>query len=171
MFNLSVGVQVTYTGRLGAARERAQVFLGAYYGVPLLTPQDPQGPQILPPIEQVLLSRYQETRQDLVSALKTAGEDPHDKERIREKYQACFLAQTRLARLRHYMRAVGEAPSVIGGVFSLQEAAAAVDYSSLSRSQMYRLAGCLVNTVLILAGPGEERQGDTAVFTGNKRQY
>ena len=163
---------MTYTGRLGAAREKAQMFLGAFYGVPLLpASRDPQRSNILGPLEGALLFQYQTTRQDLVSVLETVsggGDSAREKDRVREKYQACFLAQTRLARLRHYMETVGGAPVVIGGVFSLQEAAAALDYSSLSRSQLYRLAGCLVNAMLILTGPREEKEDTTSVFTGKE---
>ena len=79
---------------------------------------------------------------------------------MKEKYQACFLAQTRLARLRHYMMSLeregGETPDVIGDVFSINEVVST--HTTLSLSQLYRLAGCLVNVMLMLCGPEETGQ-------------
>lgn len=161
-------LQVTYTGRLGAAREKAQVFLGAFYGVPLPTPHDPPRPEILVPLEQLLLSKYHAAREDLVSALEAVRGEPNERNSVRERYQTCLVAQTRLARLRHYVTTNGETPGEIGGVFSLHEAAARLDHSSLSLSQLSRLAGCLINTMLILSHSPDKTHSDTPALSGNR---
>ena len=163
-------LQVTYTARLGALREKAQVFLGAFYGIPLVAPGNPGGSEFLPSLERQLLSRYLSARQDLEAELEaaggsTAGEgEKAVQERVREKYQVCHVAQTRLARVRHLVSVVteGDAP----GLIDLE--GSEVDYATLSLSQLYRLAGCLVNTMLILVAPGE-KEGDEGApsFTGN----
>ena len=57
------------------------------------------------------------------------------------------------------MRTVGsEEASVRGGVLNMEEETARVDFTTLSLSQLYRLAGCLVNTLLILCGPGDSEE-------------
>lgn len=172
---------MTYTGKLGATREKAQAFLGAFYGIPLMSkpPQktliDPRKPEILHRLERRLLSEYCSARDKLTASLTAlsgdmeGGQAGHPKQlqdSIRERYQTCFLAQTLLARLRHYMTMMGEASAPgTGGVFSVEEEAGRVDFTGLSLSQLYRLAGCLVNTLLVLCGPGESdesRPGPTS---------
>ena len=64
----------------------------------------------------------------------------------------------------HAVRTEGEAP-VIGGVFSVEEAAAEVDLTALSLSQLYRLSGCLVNVLLLLCGPREGEPGGRPAFS------
>lgn len=165
-------LQVTYTGKLGAAREKTQAFLGSFYGIPLLpnppqTPTTPLMPEILYPLEQRLLSEYHTARDKLTSSLTSSAAEKgplkHSQDTVRERYQSCFVAQTRLARLRHYMRTIGsEEASVSGGVLSVEEETARVDFPALSLSQLYRLAGCLVNTLLILCGQGESEEAQPA---------
>ena len=171
--------QVTYTGKLGATREKAQALLGSFYGIPLISTSPHRSvtnllkPDSLCPLEQRLLSEYCLARERLTTSLITSPGHPEgptvlQKDNVRERYRACFLAQTRLARLRHYMHTVrteGEAP-VIGGVFSVEEAAAEVDLSGLSLSQLYRLSGCLVNVLLLLCGPREGEPGGRSAFSG-----
>ena len=148
------------------------MFLGAFYGLPLLSPPTSSRQDTLLSLERDLFSRYQAAREELVSALKEAGpvagggrEDSADSA-VRERYHDCFLAQTRLARLRRYMAAEGENPDMIGRVFGLQQTV--VDYTAVSLSQLYRLASFLVNSMLILSGPGEEKEG---AITGNFTHY
>ena len=163
-------LQVTYTARLGALREKAQVFLGAFYGIPLVAPGNPGGSEFLPSLERQLLSRYLSARQDLEAELEAAGGSTAGggekavQERVREKYQVCHVAQTRLARVRHLVSVVTERDAP--GLIDLE--GSEVDYATLSLSQLYRLAGCLVNTMLILVAPGE-KEGDEGApsFTGN----
>ena len=160
---------MTYTGKLGAGREKAQAFLGAYYGIPLSRHQSTDSSttlQSLYSLEHSLLSRYSLAREQLSEALERVGEGAQQAVRgeVREKYQTCFQAQTSLARLRRYVRCVesecGGAPGVIGGgVVVVEEEVAGLDYGKLSLSQLYRLAGCLVNTMLVLCGPSRERDG------------
>ena len=174
--------QVTYTGKLGASREKAQALLGAFYGIPLMSTSPhrsattPSKPATLHPLEQQLLSEYCSAREKLTASLIASPAHSeehttlpkHSQDSVRERYRACFLAQTRLARLRHYMHTVGSeggAP-VIGGVFSVEEAAAEVDLTCLSLSQLYRLSGCLVNILLVLCGPREGELASRPAFTG-----
>ena len=193
---------MTYTGKLGASREKAQIFLGAFYGIPLLSKPsqllasvdplgsrvlrpleqrllasvDPLGSRVLRPLEQRLLSEYRSARDKLTASLtihsSAVERGPAScrkqlQDRVRERYQACFLAQARLARIRNYANWVGNggetAAIAAGGVFSVEEEAAGVEFAEISLSQLYRLAGCLVNTLLVLCGPAdrEDRPAST----------
>ena len=133
-----------------------------------MSPNDPPMAEILAPLEQQLMKKYSLARDQLRQAVIAATTDKasltnkHDN--VNKHHQTCFLAQTRLARLRHYIRREGEAPVIRGEVFAVEEAAASVDYVQLSLSQLYRLAGCLVNTMLVLCGTSKEPESPT--FTG-----
>lgn len=162
-------LQVTYTGKLGAAREKTQAFLGSFYGIPLMptppqqTPINPLKPNILYPLEQRLLSEYHTARDKLTSSLTPSvvekDHHKHSQDIVRERYQTCFVAQARLARLRHYAKTTGGGEtSVSSKVFSVEKEAAGVDFATLSLSQLYRLAGCLVNTLLVLCGQKESEE-------------
>lgn len=168
-------LQVTYTGKLGAAREKTQAFLGSFYGIPLMpnrqqTPIDPLKPNILYPLEQRLLSEYHAARDKLTSSLTSSvvekDSHKHSQDITRERYQTCFVAQARLARLRHYGKTTEGGETIVSsGVFSVEDEAARVDLTTLSLSQLYRLAGCLVNTLLVLCGQkesAESRPGSTS---------
>ena len=176
---------MTYTGKLGASREKAQVFLGAFYGIPLLSKPSPLlasvdtlGSRVLRPLEQRLLSVYRSARDKLTASLTVhssaveggpAGCRKQLQDRVRERYQACFLAQARLARIRNYANRVGNggetAAIAAGGVFSVEEEAAGVEFAEISLSQLYRLAGCLVNTLLVLCGPADREDRPTSTGT------
>ena len=61
--------QVTFVGKLGASREKAQVLVGSFFARPQLLPSQPLPPMVLYSLEQQLLSQYLASRERLSSAL------------------------------------------------------------------------------------------------------
>ena len=163
---------MTFTGKLGASREKAQVFLGAFYGIPAPPSPHPLSLKVLQPLEQRLLSHYYSARDRLTSALaafasametETRSSLKLLRDRVMETYQVCFKAQVRLARLRLCMGAAGNGVEAAdGGGLYLEEGATQVDFGALSLSQLYKVAGCLVNTLLILCSPRVGRGQEAA---------
>ena len=160
--------QVTFIGRLGANREKAQVFLGAFYGRPLFSFDNLPSRAQLFSLEEHLLSQYHTSREKLSSAVLAYAGIVHKnsssrkmmkkqcEEEVATCYQQCFKAQVKLARVRHYMRVQGNAylerdsEDIKKRCGEFQIGNELVDIKELSSSKLSKLIGCLVDTLLVL---------------------
>ena len=98
--------QVTFVGRLGAAREKARVILGSFYGRPAV---DTAGSPLLPPallysLEERLLSEYYNFREHLLASLSVFGSACRHEEQaaMPTSLSASLTKQYREAVLSHY---------------------------------------------------------------------
>ncbi len=95
-------LQVTFVGKLGASREKAHVFLGSFFGLPVLWSRPSS--LFLCSLEQRLLSEYLAKRDRLSSALAGYGSASAGQgnsasllklceDQVTLSYQKCFKAQ------------------------------------------------------------------------------
>lgn len=177
-------------GRLGANREKAQVFIGSFYGRPVLAGESSVTPQQLHSLEETFLSQYHSSRERLSQALisyaglsrKSTSVSQNQLKQCEEKvgssYQDCFKSQVQLARLRHYVKSQKdkEAAGLVGGgdpperpdgeVFSMDEEARSLNFQEMTFSRLSKIVGCLVDALLVLNGgtyTGAEAQISTPV--------
>ena len=169
--------QVTFVGRLGANREKAQVFIGSFYGRPVFTGDTSPSPRQLLSLEENILSQYHGARDRLSQALLSyAGLSRKSSSAVSQKqlkqceekvgscYQECFKAQVQLARLRHFMKSQHDKESAVtvsseqdkeeegsnSCVFSVDEDARSLDFHEMTFSRLSKIVGCLVDAILIL---------------------
>lgn len=157
--------QITFVGRLGVTREKAQVFLGSFYGQPVFTPGSPLPSTLLYSLEEMLLGQYLTARDKLTASLTAyagAARRGHStsntaalkqcESSVTSCYQSCFKAQVQLARLRNFIRAQvgGTAGSERSYVFKVDEELQKLDFSEMTSSWLYKLVGCLVDALLVL---------------------
>ena len=174
-----VSSQVTFVGRLGANREKAQVFIGSFYGRPVFAGDSSPSPsprQLLS-LEENILSQYHGARDRLSQALlsyaglsrKSSASQKQLKqceEKVGSCYQECFKAQVQLARLRHFMKSQHDKESTVvsgeqgkegeeestSSVFSVDEEARSLDFHEMTFSRLSKIVGCLVDALLVLNG-------------------
>ena len=136
----------------------AQVFIGAFYGIPLFPQNQAPSLEQLQSLEERLLSQYYLHRDNLSSALLSyaslqgsALSSQQYEEKVDVEYHQCFKMQVSLARLRNFMRKMreSEAKGVKGGVYGLTDEAS-VEHGCYSISKLSKLVGCLVDTLLAL---------------------
>lgn len=151
--------QVSFLGSLTNAREMAQVFIGAFYGIPLFPPHQAPSLEQLQSLEERLLSQYYMHRDNLSSALLSyaslqgsALSSQQYEEKVNLEYHQCFKMQVSLARLRNFTRKMreSEAEGAVGGVYGLEDEASMPGYGRYSISKLSKLIGCLVDTLLAL---------------------
>ena len=165
---VAVILQVSFVGKLGASREKVQVFLGAFYGHPA-TPGGGNGealsPVTLKSLESKTLTEYYHAREKLISFLAqytsvvNKSSDPtllkQHEDAVTASSHACFRLQVRLSRLRNFVRQyqvttggwwVGQ-----GRVFELKEEVRRALLVDVSSSQLCKTIGCLVDSVLVLS--------------------
>lgn len=154
-------LQVTFLCSLTSAREVAQVFIGAFYGIPLFPASQSPAVDQLQSLEEWLLSQYYHHRDSLTSALLSYASLQGDalsssqqyEEKVNLEYQQCFKMQVGLARLRNYAKKVNEAQlehDRVGGVYQLADQSC-IDYGRFSISKLSKMVGCLVDTLLALS--------------------
>lgn len=153
-----VPLQVSFLGSLTNAREMAQVFIGAFYGIPLFPVNQAPSLDQLQSLEERLLSQYYLHRDNLSSALLSyaslqgsALSSQQYEEKVDVEYHQCFKMQVSLARLRNFMRKMRECEvkGVKGGVYGLADEPS-TGYGRYSISKLSKLIGCLVDTLLAL---------------------
>lgn len=167
--------QVTFVGRLGANREKAQVFIGSFYGRPIFTGESSVPEHQLISLEEVILAQYHACREKLSQALLSyAGlsrkSSPDGQKQIKQceekvasSYQECFKAQVQLARLRHFNKSQKDQQATVdadkedggsdnGGVFSVDEEARSLNFQDMTFSRLSKIVGCLVDALLVLNG-------------------
>ena len=177
---------MTFVGRLGANREKAQVFIGSFYGRPVLTGEASLPPRQLLSLEESILSQYHGARERLSQALLTyAGLSRKStsasqkqlkqcEEKVTSSYQECFKSQVQLARLRHFMRSQDDRETSVGrsheqstgAVFSVDEEARSLSFQEMAFSRLSKIVGCLVDALLVLNGgtyTGAEAQSSSPV--------
>ena len=169
--------QVTFVGRLGANREKAQVFIGSFYGRPVFIGDTSPSPRQLLSLEENILSQYHGARDRLSQALLSyAGLSRKSSSAVSQKqlkqceekvgscYQECFKAQVQLARLRHFMKSQHDKESTVtvsseqdkeeegsnSCMFSVDEDARSLDFHEMTFSRLSKIVGCLVDAILIL---------------------
>lgn len=133
-----------------------QVFIGAFYGLPLFSPDHAPSTEQLHSLEEQLLARYYLHRESLSSALLSyaslqgggAGTQQYQ-EKVAVEYQQCFKTQVSLARLRNFVKATTSANEREGGEFELP-AESGVEYGQCSISKLSKMVGCLVDALLAL---------------------
>ena len=166
-------LQVTFVGRLGANREKAQVFIGSFYGRPVLTGESSVPPRQLHSLEENILSQYHGARERLSQALlsysglsrkstlASAKQLKQCEEKVASSYQDCFKTQVQLARLRHFVKSQKDTESVGDGdnldhpsdeVFSVDEEARSLNFQEMTFSRLSKIVGCLVDALLVLNG-------------------
>ena len=169
---------MTFVGRLGANREKAQVFIGSFYGRPVLTRDSTLSPRQLLSLEENIVSQYHGARDRLSQALlsyaglsRKSSSSANQKqlklceEKVGSSYQECFKAQVQLARLRHFSKSLHDnEPAVSSGVglakegssdgfvFSVDEEARSLNFHEMAFSRLSKIVGCLVDTLLVLNG-------------------
>ena len=163
-----ISVQVTFIGRLGVSREKSQVFIGSFFGRPLLSAD--LSHSHVHTLEESLLTQYHTSRDKLTTSLLTysslsqKGVSPsnpgllkHCEEEVTAHYQQCFKAQVKLARLRNWKRSQEESrgteeKSYDGGlsVYSVDKQAHSLDVASLSANKLNKTVGCIIDTLLVL---------------------
>lgn len=138
----------------------SQVFIGAFYGIPLFpADQSPSVEQLLS-LEEWLLSQYYLHRDSLTSALLSyatlqggaLGSSQQYEDKVNAEYQQCFKMQVSLARLRNFVKKKidSESPcSEKGGTYNLPDESC-IDYSWFSISKLSKMVGCLVDALLAL---------------------
>lgn len=134
-----------------------QVFIGAFYGIPIFPPEQMPSIEQLHSLEERFLSQYYLHRDTLTSSLLSyatlqggATNSRQYEERVNMEYQQCFNMQVSLARLRNFIsRSKSEGGRVRGEVFQLPEESR-VSYAHCSISKLSKMVGCLVDTLLAL---------------------
>ncbi len=155
----SLYAQVTFLGSLTNTREMTQVFIGAFYGIPIFPPEQMPSTAQLHSLEDRLLSQYYLHRDSLTSALLSyaslqegAPNTQLYEDKVNQVYQQCFKMQVSLARLRNFIKQKRESESksasCCGGVFQLPESS--VNFSQCSISKLNKMVGCLVDTLLTI---------------------
>ena len=153
----------------------AQVFIGAFYGLPLFPPDQTPSTEQLHSLEERLLTQYYLHRDSLSSALLSyaslhAGTPnlQQYEEKVSVEYQQCFKMQVSLARLRNFMKRLSEsedADSGKSGEFCLPQESG-INYAQYSVSKLSKMVGCLVDTLLTLnIDPSSTRQSRQDSFT------
>lgn len=140
-----------------------QVFIGAFYGIPLFPPDQAPSMEQLHSLQEWLLSQYYLHRDSLTSALLSyatqqgapptvLGPAHQYEDRVNVEYQQCFKMQVSLARLGNFIRRESEIDSESsgGGVFRLPSESC-IDYANFSASKLSKMVGCLVDTLLALS--------------------
>ena len=166
---------MTFLGSLTNTREMAQVFIGAFYGLPLFPPDQTPSTEQLHSLEERLLTQYYLHRDSLSSALLSyaslhAGTPnlQQYEEKVSVEYQQCFKMQVSLARLRNFMKRLSEsenADSGKSGEFCLPQESG-INYAQYSVSKLSKMVGCLVDTLLTLnIDPSSTRQSRQDSFT------
>ena len=146
---------MTFLGSLVNTREMTQVFIGAFYGIPLFSPDQAPSVQQLKSLEDNFLSQYYHFRDGLTSALlsyaslKSGTQSSHHyKEKVNADYQQCFKMQVCLARLRNFMKNL-DTENDGGSIFQLPSPSD-INYNQCSISKLNKMIGCLVDTLLAL---------------------
>ena len=154
-------LQVTFIGKLGVGRDKSQVFVGTFYGCPIVPP-DHFSPIHLHSLEESILSHYHTSREKLTSSLLTYSNHLQRslassstllekcKEEVNGYYQECFKAQVQLARLRHWRKSQ-EDTRPLDKQYSIEKLASSVDMATLPISQLTKLIGCIVDSLLVLS--------------------
>lgn len=161
--DLHISSQVTFIGRLGVSREKAQVFIGSFFGHPQL------GCNLssirLHSLEESLLTQYHTSREKLAtsllsysnlsqknSSLSAQGLLKHCEEEVSALYQQCFNTQVKLARLRNWQRHQLEASGNDGkhSVYNVDKQAHSLDVATLPASKLNKIIGCIIDTILVL---------------------
>ena len=167
---------MTFVGRLGANREKAQVFIGSFYGRPIFSGDSSVTERQLLSLEENILSQYHACRERLSQALlsyaglsRKGGSDGETQsklceEKVASSYQECFKAQVQLARLRHFTKAQKEQEKSSDAekedgdgddgatVFNIDEEARSLNFQDLTFSRLSKIVGCLVDALLVLNG-------------------
>ena len=163
--------QVSFLGCLTNTREMVQVFVGAFYGLPLFPAEQAPPLHHLLSLEDWMLTRYYHHRDSLTAALLSFAAAATQKggasfshtpssssssvqlfeEQVNAEYQQCFKMQASLARLRNFIRAESESESMRGGVFRLHDDGGGRDPAHFSVSMLIKMVGCLVDTLLALS--------------------
>lgn len=152
---------MTFLCSLTSAREVAQVFIGAFYGIPLFPADLCPSLEQLHSLEEWQLSQYYLHRDSLTSALlsyvslqgNALGSSQQYEEKVNIEYQQCFKMQVSLARLRNFVKKTTDLQSErdrVGGVYQLPDESC-IDYSRFSISKLSKMVGCLVDTLLALS--------------------
>ena len=157
-------VQVSFVGKLGASREKVQVFLGAFYGHPAIPGGEALPPVTLKSLESKMLSEYYRAKDKLVSSLalytsvvnksSDAAQVKQHEDLVAASNQACFKLQVRLARLRNFLRHYRASSGCAWSgerVFELKEEAGRALLVDVASSQLCKTIGCLVDTLLVLS--------------------
>lgn len=155
------------------------MFLGSFFGQPVFSPESPLPSVLLHSLEEMMLGQYLTARDRLTSALMAyadvarKGDSSSNATLLKQcesgvsnRYQNCFKAQVRLARLRNFIRtqessATGSEKDPRQGVFTVDEELQKLDLSELASSRLYKLVGCLVDALLVLNDHGEVEKGQT----------
>ena len=169
---------MTFVGRLGANREKAQVFIGSFYGRPVFTGDTSLTPRQLLSLEETILSQYHGARDRLSQALlsyaglsRKSSSSASQKqlkqceEKVGSSYQECFKAQVQLARLRHFTKSQHDKEPTVSSsddsqgkeestssVFSVDEEARSLNFHEMTFSRLSKIVGCLVDALLVLNG-------------------
>ena len=178
---------MTFVGCLRANREKAQVFIGSFYGRPVLTGESSVPRRQLLSLEETFLSQYHGSRERLSQALlayaglsqkSTSASQKQLKqceEKVTSSYQECFQSQVQLARLRHYIKSQKDKEvaedgdtreQLVSEVFSVDEEARSLNFQEMTFSRLSKIVGCLVDALLVLNGgtyTGAEAQISTPV--------
>ena len=166
------GMQVTFIGKLGASREKAHVFIGAFFGQPVFPPSEPVSAAVLHSLEERFLSQYHAEKAKLNSALMgystllSRGYPLTDsvmkkyENSVNVQYQHTFQCQVRLSRLKNFMREQVSTPKGDGGsrdepgrnevVFDLDQLVETIDLTNNSLNKLSKLIGCVVDALLVL---------------------
>ena len=91
---------MTFLGSLTNTREMTQIFIGAFYGIPIFTREQSPSTTQLRSLEDRLLSQYYLHRDSLSSALLSyaslqggASNSQLYEDRVNQEYQQCFKMQ------------------------------------------------------------------------------
>ena len=155
------------------------MFLGSFFGQPVFGPESPLPSTLLHSLEEMLLGQYLMARGRLTSALMAyadmarKGDSTSNASLLKQcessvssRYQNCFKAQVRLARLRNFIRtqaggATRSEKDASRAVFKVDEELQKLDLSELASSRLYKLVGCLVDALLVLNDRGEPDTGQS----------
>lgn len=148
-------MQVTFLASLVNTREPADILIGSFYGIPLLSPDQTPSMEQLQTLEEQLLSQYYLHRDSLTSALLSyasihsgAQSTKGCEEKVHYDYQLCYKTQVCLGRLRSIISQLRPREEQ-SGIFQLPDGSC-VNYSQYSISKLSKLIGTLLNTILSL---------------------
>ena len=165
---------MTFLGSLVNTREPADVLIGSFYGIPLLSPDQTPSMEQLHTLEEHLLSQYYLYRDSLTSALLSyasvhsgAQSTKRCEEKVNYDYQLCFKTQVRLARLRNIICQLRPREEQ-SRVFQLPDGSR-INFSQYSISKLSKLIGTLLNTILSLNVDAEKPPGGEGVAPPRNR--
>ena len=151
-------------------RESADILIGSFYGIPLLSAEQIPSMEQLQILEEHLLSQYYLHRDSLTSSLLSyssmhggAQNTKRCEERVNYDYHHCYKMQVCIGRLRSIVGQL-RPREVHCHVFQLPDGSS-INYSQYSISKISKLIGTLLNTILSLNFDAEKPlEGESVIL-------